>query len=158
MVPMMVEALVQTGSGESEIELGVLVEEFVMALNGRPAIFQMARLVEEIRARGGTPELPAAYLAGVHDRLLHVVNERVREIQEGRSPPERWAVAGQPRLLTRACGERGLELYLASGTDLRSVRSEADLLELSPVLRKRDSMPRTGTIRRSRSAPSSSAS
>src|SRR5438045_5661856 len=61
MVPMMVEALVRTGSGETETELGVLVEEFIMALNGRPAIFQMGRLVEEMRARGAAPELPSAY-------------------------------------------------------------------------------------------------
>ena len=114
-----------------------------MALNGRPAIFQMARLVEEIRARGGTPQLPAAYLQEYDDRLLRVVNERVREIQEGRSPPERWAVAGS-HAPADALRERGLKLYLASGTDLRSVRSEADLLKLSPVLRKRDSCPGRG--------------
>src|SRR5262249_31096114 len=92
MVPMMVEALVATGTGETEAEPGVLVEEFVMALNGRPAIFQMGRLVEEMRARGGTPELPANYLREYDRRLLRVVDERVREVAERRAPAERWAV------------------------------------------------------------------
>ena len=131
MVGMMVEALVRTGSTEPEAELAVLVEEFVMALNGRPAIFQMARLVEEIRARGGTPDLPAAYLREYDERLLRVVGERVREIQEGRSRPERWAVPGSHGILG-ALRRRGLKLYLASGTHLRHVRFEADLLEVSP--------------------------
>jgi phosphoglycolate phosphatase-like HAD superfamily hydrolase len=131
MVGMMVEALVRTGSTEPEAELAVLVEEFVMALNGRPAIFQMARLVEEIRARGGTPDLPADYLREYDTRLLRVVGERVREIKEGTVPPERWAVPGSRRLLA-VLKDRGLKLYLASGTHLKHVRFEADLLELSP--------------------------
>jgi len=131
MVPMMVEALVRTGSGETETELGVLVEEFVMALNGRPAIFQMARLVEEIQARGGAPELPAAYLREYDDRLMRVVNARVREVLSGQTAPEHWAVPGSHRLL-EDLQRRGLKLYLASGTRLRFVRSEADLLNLAP--------------------------
>jgi phosphoglycolate phosphatase-like HAD superfamily hydrolase len=131
MVPLMVEALVRTGSGETAAELAVVAEEFVMALNGRPAIFQMARLVEEIRARGGTPDLPADYLREYDARLLRIVGERVREIQEGRVPPERWAVPGSHPLL-RDLRRRGLKLYLASGTHLRHVRAEAELLKLTP--------------------------
>ena len=131
MTGLMVEALVRTGATEPETELAVLVDEFVMALNGRPAIFQMARLVEEVRARGGTPALPADYLREYDERLLRVVGERVREIQDGRVPPERWAVPGSHRFL-EALRERGLTLYLASGTHLKHVRFEADLLGLSP--------------------------
>lgn len=131
MVGMMVEALVRTGATEPETELAVLVEEFVMALNGRPAIFQMARLTEEIRARGGSPNLPDDYLRAYDERLLRVVGERVREIQEGRCPPARWAIPGS-RAILDALRKRGLKLYLASGTHLRHVRFEADLLGLSP--------------------------
>jgi len=130
MVSMMVEALVRTGSGETETELGVLVEEFVMALNGRPAIFQMARLVEEISARNGVPEVAAAYLREYDDRLMRVVNARVREVVERQSPPEVWAVPGSRRILEHL-RRRGMKLYLASGTYVRFVRSEADLLNLS---------------------------
>jgi phosphoglycolate phosphatase len=131
MVPMMVEALIRTGTAETETELDALVNEFVMALNGQPAIFQMARLVEEIQARGGKAEAPVGYLREYDSRLLKVVDERVREIQDGRCPLNRWAVPGSHRLLD-SLRERGLKLYLASGTELRFVRSEADLLNLSP--------------------------
>jgi phosphoglycolate phosphatase len=130
MVGMMVEALMPTGPKESETELALLVEEFVMALNGRPAIFQMARLVEEIRSRGGTPNLPADYLREYDRRLLKVVGERYSEIQERHFPPVRWAVRGAHGILA-ALQLRGLKLYLASGTQLKHVRFEADLLELS---------------------------
>ena len=131
MVTMMVEALIRTGTVEPEAELAVLVEEFVMALNGRPTIYQMARLVEEIRARGGVPDLPTRYLREYEARLLQVVGERVREIQVGVVQPERWAVPGSHAILGEL-RQRGLTLYLASGTHLQHVRFEADLLELSP--------------------------
>jgi phosphoglycolate phosphatase-like HAD superfamily hydrolase len=127
---MMVEALVRTGTGESQTELAMLVEEFVMALNGRPAIFQMTRLVEEINSRKGTPNSPAAYLSEYDRRLLRVVGERTRDIREGRVSHERWAVPGAHGILA-ALRERGLKLYLASGTHLHFVRSESDLLRLT---------------------------
>jgi phosphoglycolate phosphatase len=131
MVGMMVEALLPTNPTESEAELALLVEEFVMALNGQPAIFQMARLVEEIRSRGGTPNLPADYLAEYDRRLLKVVGERYREIRERNVPPARWAVPGAHALLA-ALRRSELSLYLASGTQLQHVRFETDLLELTP--------------------------
>jgi phosphoglycolate phosphatase len=127
---MMVDALLRTGTRESETELAVLVEEFVMALNGRPAIFQMARLVEEIQARGGTAESAANYLSEYDRRLLRVVGERTRDILEGRTTHERWAVPGAHGILS-ALRERGMNLYLASGTQLHFVRSESDLLRLT---------------------------
>jgi phosphoglycolate phosphatase-like HAD superfamily hydrolase len=140
MTGLMVEALVRTGATDPETELEVLVEEFVMALNGRPAIFQMARLVEEIRARGGTPDLPADYLREYDDRLLRVVGDRVREIEEGAVLPARWAVPGSHAML-EALRRRGLRLYLASGTHLKHVRFEADLLEVSPFFGREINAP-----------------
>jgi len=140
MVGMMVEHLVRHGSAEPEAELAVLVEDFVMALNGRPAIFQMARLVEEIRSRGGMPDLPADYLREYDERLLKVVRERYREIEEGLVLPARWAVPGSHDLL-KSLRERGINLYLASGTHLRHVRFEADLLELSPFFGREMNAP-----------------
>jgi len=140
MVGMMVEALVGIGASEPEAELTVLVEDFVMALNGRPAIFQMARLVEEIRARGGSPNLPTDYLGEYDSRLLNLVRERYRQIQEGRVPPARWAVPGSHGIL-ESLQRRGVSLYLASGTHLKHVRFEADLLELSPFFGREINAP-----------------
>ncbi|HEX3149865.1 MAG TPA: HAD family hydrolase [Gemmataceae bacterium] len=143
MVGMMVEALLPTKPKESQAELTKLVEEFVMALNGQPAIFQMVRLVKELQSRGGTAELPADYLRVYDSRLLRVVNERVREIRERLVVPARWAVPGSHELL-KNLRERGLKLYLASGTHIRHVRSEADLLEVSPFFGREINAPDGG--------------
>src|SRR3954470_22420183 len=53
MIPMMVEALRQTGTRESDAELTAVVEDFVMRLNGRQTIYQMIQLAEEVRKRDG---------------------------------------------------------------------------------------------------------
>jgi phosphoglycolate phosphatase-like HAD superfamily hydrolase len=131
MVRMMVEALKWTGTAETFEDLAVLTEEFVMALNGRPAYFQMARLVDEVRARGGIPDSEDDYLVEYDRRLHAVIRDRAREIVDGRCPSNRWAVPGSHSVLD-ALRRRGMKLYLASGTQLHFVRSEADLLELSP--------------------------
>src|SRR5262249_13709530 len=58
MIPMMVEELVATGTKESQAELSRLARNFVMELNGKQTIYQMIRLSEEIKARGGEPSDP----------------------------------------------------------------------------------------------------
>src|SRR3954467_5922190 len=55
MIPLMVEVLRQTGTGETDEELSAHVEEFVMRLNGRQTIYQMIQLAEEVTKRGGAP-------------------------------------------------------------------------------------------------------
>src|SRR3954471_20144068 len=61
MIPMMVEVLRETGTGESDTELAAAVEEFVMRLNGRQTIYQMMQLADEVRQRGGRPREPLEY-------------------------------------------------------------------------------------------------
>src|SRR5262249_54898210 len=70
MVPMMVEVLRATGTAETEPELTAKVEEFVMRLTGRQTIYQMIRLAEEVRARGGAPLDPLEYKHAYHERLM----------------------------------------------------------------------------------------
>ena len=51
MVPMMVEALSATGSGETAAELTAIVEELVTRLTGQPTIQQMLALCDEMEKR-----------------------------------------------------------------------------------------------------------
>src|SRR5688572_13980170 len=72
MIPMMVEILRATGTGESEEVLTAQVDEFVMQLNGRPSLDQMARLAEEVRRRGGAALSPEEYKEEYLARLMRV--------------------------------------------------------------------------------------
>jgi phosphoglycolate phosphatase-like HAD superfamily hydrolase len=131
MIPMMVNVLRQTETEESDAELTSAVEDFVMRLNGRQTIYQMIQLAEEVRQRGGEPLEPLAYKHRYHDLLMQRIQGRLDGLQAGCATPEEWTVPGSHALL-EALHRRGLTLYLASGTDLKYVRHEAELLGVAP--------------------------
>lgn len=129
MVPMMVEVLQATGTAESPQALYQLAHTFVMELNGKQTIYQMIRLAEEVRRRGGTPREPAEYKEMYHHRLMDRIRSRREALASGRTPPADMVVPGAFELLGQL-RDRGLHLYLASGTDEHYVREEVRLLQL----------------------------
>jgi phosphoglycolate phosphatase len=131
MIPMMTEVLRQTGTSETDAELTASVEDFVMRLNGRQTIYQMMQLADEVRRRGGQPLEPLEYKHRYHDRLMARIEGRLADLQSGAARPEDWTVPGSHALLDEL-RRRGMTLYLASGTDLKYVRHEAELLGLTP--------------------------
>src|ERR1022692_254496 len=129
MIPMMVEILMDLKTGESEEDLRAVIEEFVGRLTGKQTMYQMIALAEEIQKRGGTPLDPLEY----KNQYLALLNERIRdtivELRERRCSPEKYLVPGA-RALIEALKERGLKLYLASGTDHAFMSEEARLLDV----------------------------
>ncbi len=130
MVPLMVEVLRSTGTSESDDDLARLSLDFIMQLNGKQTIYQMIRLADEVRLRGGSPEDPLIYKQRYHDRLLVRINHRRDGLRTGRVAAEECLVPGSVELL-RALQTRGVAMYLASGTDEVYVREECELLGLS---------------------------
>jgi phosphoglycolate phosphatase len=130
MIPMMVQVLRESGTAETEDELAAVVEEFVMRLNGRQTIYQMIHLAEEVRRRGGQPQDPLDYKRCYHDLLMERIRGRLASLAAGTAEPADWTVPGS-RALLENLRRRGLSLYLASGTDLKYVRHEAELLGLT---------------------------
>ncbi len=129
MVPMMVELLAELKSGESEAELTAIVKEYVGRLTGKQTIYQMIELASEIEKRGGTALEPLVYKRMYHDRLMQTIAGRLEELRTGDAPPEKYMVPGSRQLL-EALRERGLRLYLASGTDEAYMKEEARLLQV----------------------------
>lgn len=130
MIPMMVEVLRQTGTQESDTQLTMAVEEFVMRLNGRQTIYQMIQLADEVRRRGGRPCDPLVYKHHYHELLMQRIRDRLAALEARRATPEEWTVPDSHALLENL-RRRGLTLYLASGTDLKYVRHETELLGLT---------------------------
>ncbi len=130
MAPMMVEVLQATGTSESAEALGRLAKEFIMQLNGKQTIYQMIRLAEEVGKRGGIPEDPLVYKQRYHNRLMRRVAGRRDALREGRIPPDEMLVPGTFAMLDEL-RRRGVELYLASGTDEQYVVEEVELLRLT---------------------------
>ena len=130
MIPMMVEILLDLKTGDREEDLRAIVEEFVGRLTGKQTMYQMIALAEEIEKRGGTPLDPLEY----KNQYLALLNDRIRdtigELREQRTSPEKYLVPGA-RALLETLKERGLKMYLASGTDHAFMSEEARLLDVA---------------------------
>jgi len=129
MIPMMVETLAATGTGEGREQLAAHVEEFVMRLNGKQTIYQMMQLADEVRQRGAIPREPLEYKHQYHELLWAQISHRVTGLKAGTTEPDELTVPEARRLLERLTA-RGLTLYLASGTDLNYVEDELKALRL----------------------------
>jgi len=130
MVPMMVEILSDLNSGESEAELRAVVEDFIWRLTGKQTMYQMIALADEISQRGGRPRDPLEYKKMYLERLDARIHGRLEELRRRQVSPDKYLVPGA-RAMLETLRERGLRLYLASGTDQPCMREEADLLDIA---------------------------
>jgi len=127
---MMVEILGELGTGESDAELRAVVEDFIWRLTGKQTMYQMIAFADEITKRGGAALDPLQFKQMYLDRLHARIRHRLDELRGGQASPEKYLVPGA-RALIEALRERGLTLYLASGTDQPYMRAEADLLDVA---------------------------
>ena len=130
MVPMMVEILAGLKTGETEEQLQAVVEDLVWRLTGKETIYQMMAFADAIRARGGRPLDPLAYKKMYLDGLWKKIESRIRALRLGQADPEQYLVPGARELLEEL-KNRGLTMYLASGTDDVFIQEEARLLGIS---------------------------
>jgi phosphoglycolate phosphatase-like HAD superfamily hydrolase len=130
MVPMMVEVLAELKTGESEEALRQVVEGFVWRLTGEETIYQMIALAAEVTRRGGKPLDPLAYKQRYLDLLSGVIRNRLEDLRSGHCSPDRYLVPGA-RPVLEALMDRGLSMYLASGTDEIYLKEEAALLDIT---------------------------
>jgi len=131
MLAQFVRILSELGTGESPDELRDVCLDFITRLTGKQTIYQMLELVAQIQRRGGHPRPALEYKREYLDLLHARIGYRLDELRQGRVPPERYRVRGSMGLL-RGLRERGVELYLASGTDQPFVEEEVELLALGP--------------------------
>jgi len=130
MVPMMVELLMDLKTGEGQPEIRALVEDFVGRLTGKQTMYQMIELARQIELRGGRPLDPLAYKQTYLERLHRKIAHRLEELRKGEALPDKYLVPGA-RALLEALRDRGLKMYLASGTDQPYMRDEAELLQVA---------------------------
>ena len=117
MVPMMVEILLDLKTGRiGSASYATLVQEFVWRLTGKETIYQMMEFADHVKRRGGCALDPLEYKKMYLDLLVGQDQRTHRGSGEGRVSPEQYLVPGA-RALLEALKERGLKMYLASGTD-----------------------------------------
>jgi phosphoglycolate phosphatase-like HAD superfamily hydrolase len=129
MAPMFAEMLPPRPAETDEARLQLCLED-IMRLNGKQTIYQMIQLAERIRERGGVPREPLWYKHEYLRRLEIRIAHRIETLRAGTANRDGFLVFGARRLL-EMLRERGLALYLASGTDEDRVKAEAELLGLN---------------------------
>jgi phosphoglycolate phosphatase-like HAD superfamily hydrolase len=130
MVPMMVEILADLKTGETDAELKAVVEDFVWRLTGKETIYQMIEFAANVDQRGGQALDPLEYKKMYLDLLWERIRGRVEELKSGHVSPEKYMVPGT-RALLESLKERGLKMYLASGTDEAYMKEEARLIDVA---------------------------
>ena len=130
MIPYFVEELSACPGAEGAEIIEATVREFVEKLTGKQTIYQCFQLIEEIEKRGGEPRAPLEYKHEYLRRLNARIRHRLEGLESGEIAPDALLVPGSRALLTRL-RESGIRMYLASGTDLCFVDSEARALCLT---------------------------
>ncbi len=108
-----------------------LVDDYIDKTTGIQTIVQMERLVEMVREAGYVPADQIldkfGYKEIYNDALMEMVNARVAKFRRGELTVDDYTVKGAVAFLRRL-RERGVKLYLASGTDRNDVQAEAAAL------------------------------
>lgn len=128
---LMFSELWQAPRHESDNELDAFVTDLIYSTSGQQTIYQMIRLAEEIKKRGGMPAAPTVYLQNFSERLVARVRARITAIESGANTPADWLVPGALEFL-QALAARGITCYIVSGTGEDFVRDEAALLGIAP--------------------------
>lgn len=112
-----------------ESRRALLLDE-ILALNGRPSIYQCRRFVELVRERAG-PELDAEHLrAEFQRRLDEAIARRIAKIRTGAAPPSAYLVHGAREFLGHVA-RASLTPAILSTTIQERLSEEAELLGIA---------------------------
>ena len=101
----------------------------ILALNGKPSIYQVRRFTQMAEQFKATPPAPEPLLQLYLARLEAVLRSRVNSIRQGDISADKFVIAGALPLLEEL-RQRDVKLFILSGTAEPDVRREAELLQL----------------------------
>jgi phosphoglycolate phosphatase-like HAD superfamily hydrolase len=132
MIAVMLESICEDQPPPPEIIADVT--HYVDSSTGILTILQMKWLAEAVQRYGfaKTPLSASAYKRIYLDRLLQPVYERLASLDESQASRSAWMVAGAGDFL-KQLHQRGIKLFLASGTDQEYVEREAEALGVAQL-------------------------
>lgn len=137
MAPVMIEMI--CGDTEPARDIEPEVHDYIAESTGIQTILQMEHLVEMVRKHGLVPEdriLDAQdYKKMYNERLMVPVRERIAGLAGGKLTIEDVTLRGSRGFIKRLY-EKGLTLYVFSGTDRDSVRNEAEKVGVSKYFKE----------------------
>ncbi|WP_239625381.1 HAD family hydrolase [Paenibacillus sp. H1-7] len=138
MAPFMKEEIAgsRSLSAEEEERLDRDIAAYIDQSTGIQTIYQMQWLADKVRSAGWNETVKDewAYKAVYNSRLLEQVMKRVDQLASGQSAADDYLIKGAADFI-RTLHSRGLELYVASGTDHPDVVREAEVLGVAKYFR-----------------------
>lgn len=135
MAPVMYESIAPGQEPTPALRQEVL--EYIDESTGIQTILQMEHLVEMVRAAGHVPEDQILDAQGYKDiyigRLREVIKDTVAALEAGEGDPAENRVPGSLEFIQHL-SERGVTLYVASGTDQPDVRREAACVGIADLI------------------------
>ena len=106
-----------------------MINEFVDINTGKQTIYQCFPLVEELQKRKGVPQDALYYKEEYLRRLMTKIQYRIQGLENGELNPLDYTVPGVYDFL-ELLKKRGIQMFLASGTDEAYAQHEADILNV----------------------------
>lgn len=134
MEPLMVEMI--NGMAPSDQELENKIRNYISESTGIQTIYQMYWLVDQVEQYKRNPEIHDAwwYKDEYNRRLLEMVQRRSDKLLNGNSQPEDFRIPGSLEFL-EALHKRGIDIYIASGTDDVDVQREVESLGIRQLVK-----------------------
>ena len=112
-------------------KVGMHVQDYINKSTGIQTILQMEALTEMLKEFGFVPENKVldkfGYKKIYNDALMENVRSRIDRLTSGKIKPNNFIIKDSVAFL-HSLREKGISLYLASGTDLEDVKTEAKIL------------------------------
>jgi phosphoglycolate phosphatase len=115
---------------ESEADVRRLLVAEILSTNGLPSIHQMKKFVERVQARHAKAPAPEELLLHYQNRLDQNIAERSDMILRHSAQADDFIVFGA-RVMLELLKQRGVKLFVLSGTLEERVKHEANLLDLA---------------------------
>ena len=108
------------------------VQEYIKESTGIQTIHQMNWLARQVEHFHFHQERHDGwwYKNEYNTRLMKQVSQRIADVESGQKKPDDFLIAGARQVL-QGLKDRGITIYIASGTDHRDVVREAEILKLS---------------------------
>jgi phosphoglycolate phosphatase-like HAD superfamily hydrolase len=136
MEPLMLEMI----AGSTRIDAALLLEvrDYIDQSTGIQTYYQMQWLANAVKSHernAGASEDPWWYKAEYNRRLMEIVEKRKVLLSEMKKPNTVFLMKGSEAFLKDLIA-RGIEIYVASGTDEPDVKKESEVLGLSKYFKE----------------------
>ncbi|WP_138756030.1 HAD family hydrolase [Paenibacillus sinopodophylli] len=137
MRPFMYESIVGNSKlSEEQVEALVReIDEYIDQSTGIQTVYQMRWLTATVKEKAWNNLVldEWEYKAIYNERLLERVEQRIKLLSEGKLKAEDYLIKGAVAFI-QELHSRGIEMYVASGTDHPDVVREAEVLGIAPYI------------------------